>query len=165
MRYFFMPRVRWQELRGEFWVVRDISKKARLKEYLSLTASILLHHTKNAYFWMCLRKFSWRTSFLIQRNIWKIIGACNISKTAAFPQVFFCHVLILFKVFLVHFSKSVWYHSNSCMLLYTKWKVIFDHIARGNVDTASGCQMMSYPHVDLNRNEHLNLNLENKTHH
>ena len=39
---------------------------------------------------------------------------------------------------------------------------IFDPIARGNVDTASGCQMMSYSHVDLNRNEHLNLNLENK---
>ena len=36
-------------------------------------------------------------------------------------------------------------------------------IARGNaVDTANGCQMMSYSNVekDLNRNENLNLNLE-----
>ena len=42
---------------------------------------------------------------------------------------------------------------------------IFDLIARGNVDTASGCQMMRYSHVDLNRNKHFNLNLENKTPH
>ena len=41
----------------------------------------------------------------------------------------------------------------------------FDPIARGNIDTASGCQMMSYSHVNLNRNEHLNLKLENKTPH
>ena len=34
---------------------------------------------------------------------------------------------------------------------------------RGNVDTVSGCQMMSYSHVNLNRNEHLNLILENET--
>ena len=38
---------------------------------------------------------------------------------------------------------------------------IFDPVAGVNVDTASGCQMMSYSSVDLNRNEHLNL--ENKT--
>ena len=34
---------------------------------------------------------------------------------------------------------------------------IFDQIARGNAtDTANGCQMMSYSHVekDLNRNKH-----------
>ena len=40
---------------------------------------------------------------------------------------------------------------------------ISDQVARGNAaDTANGCQMMSYSHVekDLNRNEHLNLNLE-----
>ena len=44
---------------------------------------------------------------------------------------------------------------------------IFHSIARGNADTASGCQMMSYSHVekDLNMNEHLNLNLENKIPH
>ena len=154
--------MRWQEVGGKFWVVRDISKKTRLKEYLSLTASILFHHTKNKYFWMCLRQFSWRTSFLMQGNIWKIIAPCNISKTAAFPQVFFCHISILFKLFPVHFSKSVWYHSNSCMFLYTKWKMIVDHIACGNVDTTSGCQMMSYYHVDLNRNETLNLILKMK---
>ena len=41
----------------------------------------------------------------------------------------------------------------------------FDPVARGNVDTVSGCQMMSYSHLDLKRNEHLNLNLENKTPH
>ena len=36
---------------------------------------------------------------------------------------------------------------------------IFESIARGNAAT---CQMMSLSHVekDLNRNEHLNLNLE-----
>ena len=33
---------------------------------------------------------------------------------------------------------------------------IFDPIACGNDDTASGCQMMSHSHVDLNSNEHLN---------
>ena len=42
---------------------------------------------------------------------------------------------------------------------------IFDPIARGNVDSTGGCQMMSYSHVDLNKNEHLNLNFENKTTH
>ena len=44
---------------------------------------------------------------------------------------------------------------------------IFDIIARGNTDTATGCQMMSYTHVekDLNGNEHLHLNLENGTPH
>ena len=36
---------------------------------------------------------------------------------------------------------------------------IFDPMARGN---AAACQMMSYFHVekDLNKNEHLNFNLE-----
>ena len=29
----------------------------------------------------------------------------------------------------------------------------FRPLARGKINTASGCQMMSYPHVDLNRNE------------
>ena len=40
---------------------------------------------------------------------------------------------------------------------------IFDPIARGNTaDTANGCQVMRYSYVkkELNRNEHLNLNLE-----
>ena len=40
---------------------------------------------------------------------------------------------------------------------------IFDPVAFGNAaDTASGCQMINYSHVekDLNRNEHLNLYLE-----
>ena len=34
-------------------------------------------------------------------------------------------------------------------------------------DTSNGFQMMSYVHVekDLNRNEHLNINLENKAPH
>ena len=39
---------------------------------------------------------------------------------------------------------------------------IFNTIACGNAaDTVNGCQMMSYSHIeeDLNRNEHLNLNL------
>ena len=43
---------------------------------------------------------------------------------------------------------------------------IFDPVACGNAaNTANGCQMMSYFHVekDLNRNEHLNLNLEQNT--
>ena len=40
---------------------------------------------------------------------------------------------------------------------------IFEPIARGNVDNVIGCHMISYPHVYLNRNEYLNLNLENKT--
>ena len=41
---------------------------------------------------------------------------------------------------------------------------IFDPIARGNADTTSDCPMMSYSHIEkhLTRNEHLNLNLENK---
>ena len=34
---------------------------------------------------------------------------------------------------------------------------IFDPIARGN---AAACQMMRYSHVDLNRNQYLDLNLE-----
>ena len=40
---------------------------------------------------------------------------------------------------------------------------ISDPIARDNpAGTTNGCQMMSYSHAekDLNRNEHLNLNLE-----
>ena len=40
---------------------------------------------------------------------------------------------------------------------------IFEPIACGKaIDTASGCQMMNYSHSekDLNKNEHLNLNLE-----
>ena len=40
---------------------------------------------------------------------------------------------------------------------------IFDPIAGGNAaDTANGYQMMSYSHIetDLNRNEHLNLNIK-----
>ena len=43
----------------------------------------------------------------------------------------------------------------------------FQPIARGNADTTSGCQMVRYSHVEknLNRSEHLNLNLENKTPH
>ena len=43
---------------------------------------------------------------------------------------------------------------------------MFDLIARGNAaDTASGCQMISYSHIekDLHGNEHLNLNLEQNT--
>ena len=59
----------------------------------------------------------------MQGNLWKIIVVYNISKNATLPQVFL--------------------KSGSCMLLYTKWKMqIFDPIARGNVDTASGFQMM-----------------------
>ena len=40
---------------------------------------------------------------------------------------------------------------------------IFDPTACGNAgDTTNCCQMMSYSHLekDLNKNEHLNLNLE-----
>ena len=40
---------------------------------------------------------------------------------------------------------------------------IFDPIERGSAaDTTNGCQTLSYSHVekDINRNEHLNLNLE-----
>ena len=40
---------------------------------------------------------------------------------------------------------------------------IFDPVAYGNVNTVNVCRMMSYSHVDLNKN--LNLNLENKTLH
>ena len=29
----------------------------------------------------------------MQKNIWKIIAVCNVSKIAALPQVFFCHTL------------------------------------------------------------------------
>ena len=47
---------------------------------------------------------------------------------------------------------------------HTKQKIhFFDPIARDNAaNTANGCQMISYSHVenDLNRNENLNLNLE-----
>ena len=50
------------------------------------------------------------------------------------------------------------------MLLYTKWKIkVVDSVVRGNTDdNASGCQMMNYTYVkiDLNKNEHLNLNFE-----
>ena len=41
---------------------------------------------------------------------------------------------------------------------------IFDPIARGNASgTANGCQMMNCSHIekDLNKNEHLNLHLNN----
>ena len=38
-------------------------------------------------------------------------------------------------------------------------------IARGKVDTGGGCKIMSYSYVDLNKNEYLNLNLEDKTPH
>ena len=43
---------------------------------------------------------------------------------------------------------------------------VFDAKARDNAAyTVNDCQMMSYSHVekDLNRNEHLNLNLEQNT--
>ena len=40
---------------------------------------------------------------------------------------------------------------------------IFNQIACSNVDANSDCQMMSYSHVDLNRNEQLNLNLDKET--
>ena len=43
---------------------------------------------------------------------------------------------------------------------------IFDPRARGDTaETANGCQVMRYYHLkkDLNRNEHLNLNLEQNT--
>ena len=56
------------------------------------------------------------------------------------------------------FQKFTLYHSNSCMILYPKWKVqIFDPIAGGNAaDTANGYQMMSYSHVETD----LNLNIK-----
>ena len=44
---------------------------------------------------------------------------------------------------------------------------IFNQIARGNAtdttDTTNDCKMMSYSHVEKNRNEHLKLNLEENT--
>ena len=47
---------------------------------------------------------------------------------------------------------------------YTRWTLlIFNPTACGNAaDTAIGCQLISYSHVekDLNRNEHLNFSLE-----
>ena len=55
-------------------------------------------------------------------------------------------------------------HSNPYMLLYTKGKIkVVDSVVRGNTDdNANGCQMMNctYVKTDLNRDEHLNLNLE-----
>ena len=42
---------------------------------------------------------------------------------------------------------------------------IFDPQARGNGDTATGCQMISYSQIDLNRSEHLKINLKNLTLH
>ena len=62
-------------------------------------------------------------------------------------------------------SPSNRYHSTCCMDLYTKLKInTFDPIGCGNADTASFFQIMSYTHKekDLTKNEHLNLNIENK---
>ena len=59
----------------------------------------------------------------MQGNHWKTFAACKVSKNVALPQVFSCHFFILLKVSSVSFYKSPWYHSNSCMLLYTKWKI------------------------------------------
>ena len=88
-------------------------------------------------------KFHWLLQFYcITQNVCE-----NFSKKLAF----LCRETFE-KVFSIHF-KSLWYHSNSCMLLYNKWKMqIFELIARVNVDTTSCCQMMSYCCVDLNRN-------------
>ena len=73
----------------------------------------LLHNTKNAHFWISLQNFSWRISFLkMQKNLWKVVAACNLFKNATLPHVFFYHILrtvpkdFRSKVLLVHFNKS-----------------------------------------------------------
>ena len=99
--------------------------------------------------------------------------ACNVSKIAAFLQVFLCHILRTAAKDIRSFSKFVQPISPSHFALfkfmrafnkYTILKMqILDPIARSNAaGTTSGCNIMSYPHVekDLNRNENLNLNLE-----
>ena len=91
-------------------------------QYLPLTISSLLHHTKIAHFWMCLPNFSWRINFLkMQRNL---IAACSISKIAALPKVFFYQSLRtvqktfdVFKSFFSPFQQVTLYHSDSCVFL------------------------------------------------
>ena len=64
-------------------------------------------------------------------------------------------------------SNSVPFTFMRAFNICNQWKMhIFDPIARGDTaETANGCQVMRYYHLkkDLNRNEHLNLNLEQNT--
>ena len=115
---------------------------------------------------MCLRKFSRKISSVMQENFRKNIAACNISKNATSTGIF----LPFFYPFQSFFSPLIqqvtlvpfkFMHA----FIHQMKMQIFDPIARGNIDTTSACQMMSYSHIDLNNNEHLNLNLENKTPH
>ena len=130
-----------------------------------LNPSILLHYTKNLYFWICLQKLSFRISLL--EKLLQPVTFLKMLLLQSFPYPFLLSFfVILFKVFSVRFNKSLWNHSDSWMLLCTKLKIqIFDTMACGNVGTASDCQIMSYSHVDLKMNEHLSLDLENKTPH
>ena len=109
------------------------------------------------------KNFLEELAFLCRETFEKLL------QTVTFLHILLFHFQILFKVITVHFNKSLWYDSDSGMLLWAKLKVrVFDPVARGNTaDTTSCCQMMSYSHVQNNpiRNEHLTLNFENKTLH
>ena len=99
----------------------------------------------------------------MQRNLWNIITACNVLKNATLSQVFFCHFSIVFKVLPVHLNRSLW-------LVAFKFMHAFIHQMKDADFWPNSLrqhwyqqwfQMISYFHVekDLNRNEHLNLNL------
>ena len=108
---------------------------------LRVPSTSLLHHTKNAYFWICLQNFFWRPSFFkMQGNLWKIIATSNVSKNAAHPQVFFGHILrivtnrfsILFRILPLYFSKllctiqfhACFYTPNERCKFLSQWLVV-----------------------------------------
>ena len=109
----------------------------------------------------------------------EIIAVCNVSKNAALPQVFFCHTLGTVPQDFRSFSKTLssiplqqvtLYHLNLCMLYTPNKRCRFTTqqlVAMLHADTTYAFQTMSYANVekDINRNEHLNLNLQNKTPH
>ena len=134
---------------------------------------------KNEYFWIRLQNFSWSSSFLkLQGNLSKIVAAAFFfqnmlccSSAGTFPSYFKNSTKrsIFFQVFPVYFLKSHCVIQIPRVFLYTKykWKMqIFDPTGQANVaGTVTCCAMISHSHVDkdLDKNEHLQLNLELNT--
>ena len=72
-----------------------------------------------------------KLTFLCRETFKELLQVVIFLNMPLFHRCFSANFSILFKVFSFRFNKSLWYYSNSCMLLYTKWKMeIFDPIAR-----------------------------------
>ena len=128
--------------------------------------SIASHKKMHTSEYVC-KSFLEELAFLLAETFENLLQHVTLLKMLLLDRYSFGHFSILSNFFSPS-SKSPWYHSNSCVLLYIKWKMqTFDPIARGNANFASGFQMMSHSHVEkyLNRKEHIKLNLGNKTPH